>query len=314
MARSRTRDLFFLGVSTGRSTIQSLFAPWADCLGHDMRLVTHDLPLRSSARDYRAFVESIRNRGGREVCGALVTSHKAAVYDSARDLFDRVSMPSERLGEIGMIYWDGDSLVGDANDAISTVEASRSFLVPSPAWSAGSRDALILGGGGAGLALASTLAGDLDIDCSRVVITEKDDSRAASIRGLIERWGVGVPIDVVNVHGHCDEIVAGMGDGCLIANATGLGKDAPGSPVTESVIFPQQAHLWEFNYRFVDQPMLNFMEVGMRKQSERELTIRDGWEYFVWGWLVVMATAVHLPPHTFYQGFRDIADANRIVH
>lgn len=310
MDDNRPKDLLFLGVSTAHSNIQRLFDPWARCLERNLTLVTHDLPLRSPPQEYREFVTRIRN-GGRRICGALVTSHKAAVYGAARDLFDRVSRASVRLGEIGMVYWDNDGLIGDANDAISSREAGRSLLLSSDAWSRGSREALILGGGGAGLALADTLAVETDIGCCRVIITESDPARAASVREIVDGWANCIPIEVVIASGPSDNLVSSMGEGCLIANATGLGKDSPGSPITALTEFPRYAHLWEFNYRFVEQPTPNFLEIGEARKREFGLTVWDGWEYFVWGWLVVMATAVGLTAHEYFERFRQIADQNR---
>ena len=43
----------------------------------------------------------------------------------------------------------------------------------------------------------------------------------------------------------------------MVVNATGLGKDAPGSPITDAARFPENGSAWEFNYRgdlvFLDQ-------------------------------------------------------------
>ena len=35
----------------------------------------------------------------------------------------------------------------------------------------------------------------------------------------------------------------------LVINATGLGKDAPGSPISDAAQFPLNGIAWDFNYR-----------------------------------------------------------------
>ena len=67
-------------------------------------------------------------------------------------------------------------------------------------------------------------------------------------------------------------------------NATGLGKDRPGSPLTDDARFPPDAVAWDFNYRgdlvFLDQA---------RRQTDRGVRPVDGWFYFLHGWTRVMA-------------------------
>src|SRR5690606_41994251 len=37
--------------------------------------------------------------------------------------------------------------------------------------------------------------------------------------------------------------------GSLVVNASGLGKDRPGSPLPDDAVLPEGAFAWEFNYR-----------------------------------------------------------------
>ena len=41
----------------------------------------------------------------------------------------------------------------------------------------------------------------------------------------------------------------GLAPSSPVVNATGLGKDAPGSPITDDAPFPAQAMARDFNYR-----------------------------------------------------------------
>jgi len=310
---SKSVRVAFLGVSTGRSIIQKLFLPWAECLGRRMFLAPIDLPLKSADAEYRKFVEDVRAVDS-EFSGALVTSHKASLFDAAADIFDVITDASARLGEIGMIYQRDGKLIGDANDAISTSKVCSHFLGDSPAWYNGSRNALVLGGGGAGLALANTLVTDRSIACTGVTVTENYKLRAEQIRQRMSSWNSEIPVRVLNVCESADSLVSEAGPGSLIVNATGLGKDKPGSPVTVSAEFPLYAHVWEFNYRFLTQHEPTFLETALRNKHCRRLNVKDGWDYFIWGWLVVMATVVGLPvTEHYYSRFRVIADKERPI-
>lgn len=46
-----------------------------------------------------------------------------------------------------------------------------------------------------------------------------------------------------------EQTLANMPPHSLVINATGLGKDAPGSPISNDARFPEHAIVWELNYR-----------------------------------------------------------------
>ena len=70
----------------------------------------------------------------------------------------------------------------------------------------------------------------------------------------------------------------------LIVNATGMGKDLPGSPVPKSIEFPERAIVWDLNYR----GSLEFYRYSQEQETSRKLRIHDGWDYFLLGWSFVM--------------------------
>jgi len=74
-----------------------------------------------------------------------------------------------------------------------------------------------------------------------------------------------------------------------VINATGMGKDTPGSPVTWEGKFPENGVAWEFNYR----GELDFLHQALAQKEERNLTVEDGWVYFVYGWSAVVAQVLH---------------------
>ena len=69
-----------------------------------------------------------------------------------------------------------------------------------------------------------------------------------------------------------DEILFGLPPGSVVINATGMGKDTPGSPLTGDALFPPNGVIWELNYRCE----LGFMRRSETQQAARNLTIADG--------------------------------------
>ena len=87
-----------------------------------------------------------------------------------------------------------------------------------------------------------------------------------------------------------DAVVAGLRPGSLGINATGLGKDAPGSPLTDAVRLPERGIVWDLNYR----GDLVFLDQARAQQASRSLQIEDGWTYFIHGWTQVIAEVFHI--------------------
>ncbi len=89
-----------------------------------------------------------------------------------------------------------------------------------------------------------------------------------------------------------------------------LGKDAPGSPITDAAVFPEDGLAWDFNYR----GDLVFLRQAWSQQPGRRLHVEDGWTYFVIGWLAVIGEvfgrAIPLRGQ-FFDGLRRIAEAER---
>ena len=82
-----------------------------------------------------------------------------------------------------------------------------------------------------------------------------------------------------------DARVAALPSDSVVVNATGLGKDRPGSPLTNSVVFPLRATAWDFNYR----GDLVFLDQARAQADLRGVGVVDGWTYFIHGWTRVIA-------------------------
>jgi shikimate 5-dehydrogenase len=83
----------------------------------------------------------------------------------------------------------------------------------------------------------------------------------------------------------------------VVINATGMGKDTPGSPITWDGKFPMHSVAWEFNYR----GELDFLHQSLAQVESRKVKVEDGWLYFVHGWTQVVAQVLHfdLTPSLF---------------
>ena len=94
-----------------------------------------------------------------------------------------------------------------------------------------------------------------------------------------------------------DELLDALPPGSLIVNATGMGKDIPGSPVTDSARFPERGVVWDLNYR----GELDFLRQARRQERTRDLRVEDGWLYFLHGWSEVISEVFHveLTPERF---------------
>ena len=275
----------FVGVSTGSSSIMTVFPLWADILGLPTRtLVGHDLPLDATPAQYRALVEQIRDDPHHR--GALVTTHKMNVYAAASDLFDELDPFAVSCAEISSIAKRGTRLSGRAKDPI-TVDLALNDFLPSDHFARTGAEVVILGAGGSGTALSWTLS-ERDDAPSRITVTARDDDKLEHLREVHRQHGTReglieyVRTDTVQ---DAAAIVAASAPGSVIVNATGLGKDRPGSPLPDDVVFPENAYVWEFNYRGT----LEFLHQARAQQDARSLHVVDGWRYFIHGWSQVVA-------------------------
>jgi len=283
--------MFFVGVTTGRSFINRLFPVWAEALqlgGVELRGI--DLPPNDEPAAYRGVVEFIK--GEERALGALVTTHKINVYQHARDLFDGFDPYADLLGEVSSISKRDGKLIGHAKDPITSGLAFEDFAGTSYWCNHPQAEAVVLGSGGSALAFATHLleqpAGNRP---GKIVLTGRTPAR---LRHLGDRLG---PMDgsgvvecrrVSGAEDH-DQIVSGRSEGSLVVNATGMGKDRPGSPLTDAARFPMHGLVWEFNYR----GELRFLHQAEAQAESRGLTVEDGWCYFLHGWSQVMAEVFH---------------------
>lgn len=276
--------LYFIGVSTRKSSIQTVFPRWAAELGlGDVRLQGIDLPLHAPRDSYRAVAEFIANDP--LSAGALVTTHKIDLFEACEDMFDEIDPLAVLMRETSCLSKRDGQFFCHAKDPISSGLAIEAF-VPDGYWSETGAEVFLMGAGGSAIAISWYLTrpqrgADRP---SRVVVSNRSQPRLDALRRVHEQLGTDVPVETVlaPIATDNDEILAGLAPRSLVVNATGLGKDAPGSPLSDAAQFPQDAIAWELNYRG---------DLVFKRQADaaHRVRVEDGWTYFLHGWTQVIA-------------------------
>jgi shikimate 5-dehydrogenase len=288
-------------VSTAGSLALELFPLWLKTLGlPETSIQGHDIPVRGPREAYRAIVRRIREE--RRTVGALVTTHKMDILAAAGDLFDSLDPYAQVFREVSGIAKRGGRLHGAARDPFSSGLALEHFLPPGYWREHPQAEVLILGAGGAGLALSAYLL-RLEHGANRPARITLSDVSPAGLRACRE---VHARLELAAKNGRAargdmagaelryvelgpdhtnDQLLSALPSGSLVVNATGLGKDRPGSPLSGQALFPEEGYAWEFNYR----GELEFLRQARTQQKARRLTLEDGLVYFVYGWALVIA-------------------------
>ena len=340
---------YFIGVTTGSSSIQRVFPAWAAELGLDAQLRGIDLPLHASVEAYRRVVEFIRDDP--QSLGALVTTHKIDLYRAAHDLFDECDYFSTLMGETSCISKQPGTvrlgevqalppgfnrfgavskppalsaqshlarspnatiekneargtvptptnqrtqrLICHAKDPISSGLALDAFI-PAGYWTQHPAAQVVsMGAGGSTIAISwhlSQPARGADRP-ARIIVTNRSQPRLDHAREVHRQMATDTPFEYVlaPTPADNDQVVGALPAGSLVINATGLGKDAAGSPLTDAAIFPENGLVWELNYR----GDLIFLNQARAQAGKRNLRVEDGWIYFIHGWTQVIAEVFH---------------------
>lgn len=298
--------LYFVGVTTGRSSIQRVFPLWAEELGlQDAVLQGIDLPIHAPAEQYRRVVDFLRQDP--LSLGALVTTHKLDLFRSCSDMFDSMDPHARLMGEVSSISKQQDKLVCHAKDPISSGLALDAFI-PDGHWDDSPGEAVLLGAGGSTIAISwylSQMSKGTDRP-SRIIITNRSQARLDHVAEVHASLDTDTPFEYVlcPTPADNDAVVAGAPEGSLVVNATGLGKDAPGSPLTDAAVFPADALVWDLNYR----GNLVFLDQARAQEQARSLTIEGGWVYFLHGWTQVIAEVFHIDIPTRGPAFDRLAE------
>jgi shikimate 5-dehydrogenase len=306
------RTMHFIGVHTKSSMIMKVFPRWAEALDlGDCVLSGIDLALHDEPERYRQVVKFVKEDP--LTVGALVTTHKIDLLHAARNLFDELDKLASLMGEVSAISKSGGRLIGTAKDPISAGGALEAFL-PDNHWEKTGADAFIIGAGGSSIALSWYLAHpDRGKNRpARIFVSNRSPRRLEEMKRIHDAHGIQVPIEYVLTPKpeDNDRVMQKLAPGSLVANGTGLGKDAPGSPLTDAGKFPKNGLAWDFNYR----GELEFLRQARAQESSSSLHVEDGWVYFLIGWLAVIGEVFSrtIPLHgPAFDRLRLIAEAER---
>ncbi|MGC1784746.1 MAG: hypothetical protein WA708_19685 [Acidobacteriaceae bacterium] len=284
--------MYFLGVSTHQSLIMKVFPLWMEELGRpNVYLEGMDLKLHDDPENYRRVVTRIKED---PTClGALITAHKINLLKAARDLFNYLDPLSQISGEISCISKLQGELQGHAMDPI-TGGLSLDAILEAGYFGRTGGHVLSLGAGGSTTALLLHFSRKTDPADRplRIVIVNRSPGRLEELRRMVPSLNMDIEFEY-----HCqqdprqnDKLMEMLPSGSVVINATGMGKDLPGSPITEAGTFPAHGVAWELNYR----GELQFLHQALAQREERNLTVEDGWVYFLHGWTQVIAQVLHI--------------------
>lgn len=208
-------------------------------------------PMDVTAEDLPAVVAALK-ADPRYVGGAVTVPHKQAIVP----LLDRVEPEAGRIGAVNAIYRDGDALVGANTDGAGALSQIEELVGGSHALM--TRRALVLGLGGAGLAVAAFLAGRV----TELTVANRTRATAEAVAGRLGAMVAGWPVGA-GVLSKID----------LVVNATTVGHaDGPdGSPIAEidMAVLPGSAAVYDVIYQPEVTPLLAMA-------ASRSLETRNG--------------------------------------
>lgn len=283
---------YFIGVTTGKSSIMKVFPLWMEVFGcPEVIIAGIDHKIHDDPEAYRASVAQIKYDP--LSLGALVTTHKMDVYAAAKDMFDYFDPYAQTTHELSSISKLDGRLEGHAKDPISA-GLSMDAIVGDGYFANTGGHVLCLGAGGSAVATLLHLInkqnkGDRP---ERFIAVNRSQPRLDHMRSMVGKFETDIEVEYIqnNDPHRNDEIMAGLPEGSIVINATGMGKDTPGSPLTDDGVFPKNGIAWEFNYR----GELDFMHQALRQVESRDLRVEDGWVYFLHGWTQVIAQVLHI--------------------
>ncbi len=299
VVRKSVPTFYFIGVTTTKSSIMKVFPLWMKIMGREEVVMEGvDCKIHDEPGAYRQAVAQIKYDP--LSLGALVTTHKIDLLNAARDMFEYLDPYAQITGEVSCISKLEGRLEGHAKDPI-TSGASLDAIIEPGYFGRTHGHVLCFGAGGSGVATLLHLInkGSQADRPEKFTFVNRSQGRLDHAREMVSSLSTDIEIEyicnsdpLVN-----DQIMEKFPPYSIIINATGMGKDTPGSPITWNGKFPMYSISWEFNYR----GELDFLHQSLAQVESRKVKVEDGWLYFVHGWTQVVSQVLHfdLTPELF---------------
>ncbi|NLT98280.1 MAG: shikimate dehydrogenase, partial [Christensenellaceae bacterium] len=126
LTKAEQPTMYFIGVTTTKSSIMKVFPEWAKVLGIDAVIKGIDIAIHEKPEVYREVVGFIKNDP--LSLGALVTTHKIDLYNAAKDMFEYLDPFAQAFGELSSISKLDGQLRGHAKDPITSGLAMEAFI------------------------------------------------------------------------------------------------------------------------------------------------------------------------------------------
>ena len=301
---------YFIGVTTTRSSIMKLFPLWMEELKcPEIKIEGIDLEIHDNDEAYRKVVAQIKYDDNS--IGALVTTHKMDLYNASKDMFEYFDPYAELLEEISCISKKDGALEGHAKDPISSGLSFDSIIDENYFKKTGS-EILIFGAGGSSIATILNLINKNNSTDrpKKIIAVNRSKPRLEHLKNIILKTKTDISFDYFqnDEPSYNDDLMSSLPDYSVVINATGMGKDTPGSPITDKGLFPKNGIAWEFNYR----GELDFLHQAKKQEKTRNVKVEDGWIYFIHGWTQVVFQVLHKEmTQELFNKLKEIADSIR---
>ncbi len=291
VVRKEVPTFYFIGVTTGKSSIMKVFPLWMKVLGRsEVVMEGIDCKIHDDPEVYRKAVAQIKYDPNS--LGALVTTHKIDLLTAARDMFEYLDPYAEITDEVSSISKLEGRLEGHAKDPI-TAGASLDAIIEPGYFARTHGDVLCFGAGGSAIATLLHLINKKDKGDrpAKFTFVNRSQGRLDHAREMVSGLKTDIEAEYICNSDPAvnDTIMEKLPPYSIVINATGMGKDTPGSPITWEGKFPMNSIAWEFNYR----GELDFMHQALAQVESRKVKVEDGWIYFVHGWTQVVAQVLH---------------------
>jgi shikimate 5-dehydrogenase len=222
-------------------------------------------------------------------------------------MFDVIDPHALLMDETSCISKKDGKLICHAKDPISSGLSIDGFL-GSDYFERTGADLFSMGAGGSTIAITWHLmrqSRGKNVP-GRIIVSNRSQHRLDEIKRIHAEVASGVTVEYILAPRpeDNDAVLNSLKPGSFIINATGLGKDAPGSPLSDAAIFPEKSVIWDLNYR----GNLVFLDQARAQEQEKSLQVVDGWTYFIHGWTQVIAEVFHIDIPTSGPAFDRISE------